>query len=62
MRFIRSKLGLLMLLSGGLLCGLGGSCLPPNFFADLAGDVINTTVDAVVAEILDAMLNTAGAA
>ncbi|MFQ5805928.1 MAG: hypothetical protein ACE5I3_05710 [Phycisphaerae bacterium] len=58
MRRVRPK-SVLMLLSGGLLCGFGGSCLPANFFANLAGDVISTTVDTLVSEILGALLGAA---
>lgn len=50
-----------ILLSGGVLCGLGGSCLPPNFFADLAGSVVSTTVNTVVTELLSALLDAASA-
>lgn len=47
----------LLLGPAGLVPALGG-CLPENFFANLAGQVTTTTVNA----ILDALLTAAGLA
>ncbi|MBU0617360.1 MAG: hypothetical protein KKI02_06570 [Planctomycetes bacterium] len=42
----RRKLAML-LLSGGFLFGAAGSCLPENFFATLAGDVLADVVQQI---------------
>ena len=49
----------LLLISAGLLSGLSGSCLPANFFAELAGQVIDTSVSAITSAVLDALLSPA---
>jgi hypothetical protein len=46
-----------LLRTGMTLCGAAGGCLPPNFFADLAGEVVSAAVlqvvDAAVANVID---------
>ena len=43
----RRKL-VMLLLSGSFLFGAAGSCLPENFFATLAGDVLTDVVQQIV--------------
>jgi hypothetical protein len=50
---------LILALAAGLAGTLTRSCLPPNFFADLAGDVVNTTVSTVLNEFLNVLLSPA---
>ena len=51
----RRKLAML-LLSGGVLFGAAGSCLPENFFATLAGDVISDVVQQFVSAAVGGVL------
>ena len=52
----RSKI-VALLLSGGVVCGFSGSCLPANFFADLAGELLNSAATTIFGEILNAVVN-----
>jgi hypothetical protein len=54
----RRKLALL-LLSGAILCGAAGSCLPENFFATLAGDVLADVVNQIVSATVGGVLGNA---
>ena len=49
--------GVALLLIGTTIYSAAGGCLPPNFFADLAGQVVSAAVlqvvDTAVAGVLD---------
>ena len=51
---------LMLALGGSMLLGVTGTCLPDDFFATLAGDVIADVVKQVVSDVVSATLPAGG--